>query len=76
MFVRCKTSFFAVGRPTMVRAGQLFRSDDPLVVGREDLFDAVEDVVESASAAPGELRSVKRAVKKAAARRVEDDADL
>jgi hypothetical protein len=57
----------------MVRAGQLFRADDPVVVGREHLFDAIEDVVESASAAPGELRSVKRAAKKAAA--VRDDAD-
>ncbi len=80
MILRCKTSFHAYGRPTMVRAGDLVDSSDPVVRGREELFESVDEVVhgpadlpvESASAAPGERRSVKRPARKAAATPDED----
>jgi hypothetical protein len=54
----------------VVRPGDLFDSTDPVVVGRENLFETVEFAaqraegavnptpVESATAAPGEKRSV------------------
>lgn len=37
-----------------IRAGKLYRSDDPLVQGRENMFTTVEDT----SASPGAKRSV------------------
>lgn len=62
--VRSRTSFF-VGN-THVGAGRVFRSDDPLVVGREGLFEDVAEgldvdyeVIERATAAPGEKRARK-----------------
>lgn len=71
--MRCKTSFMTNvnGSRRMIRQGDLFSSDDPVVKGREALFDAVEDVVakrtpksesvvERATAEPGERRSVGR----------------
>lgn len=58
--VRARRSFFIAGR-TLVRAGQIRRSDDPLVEARVELFEPVEDsVVEQATAAPGEKRNVVR----------------
>ncbi|AMS03166.1 head-tail connector protein [Gordonia phage Herod] len=61
----------AHGTPRVVRPGDLFDSTDPLVTGRETLFEPVEvatqrseavvaggSSVESATAAPGEKRSV------------------
>lgn len=61
----------AQGTPRVVRPGDLFDSTDPLVTGRETLFEPVEVAtqrseavvaggsgVESATAAPGEKRSV------------------
>ncbi|QNJ58063.1 head-tail connector protein [Gordonia phage Bunnybear] len=61
----------AQGTPRVVRPGDLFDSTDPLVTGRETLFEPVEvatqrseavvaggSSVESATAAPGEKRSV------------------
>lgn len=64
--LRCKQSFHAIGRPVMVHRGQLFDSSDPIVRGREQLFEAVDDLVEQATAAPGERRSITR--KKASAK--------
>lgn len=52
------------GVPRTVRAGDLFNGDDACVVQRPRLFEAVEvaasrtTAVESATAAPGEKRSV------------------
>lgn len=61
----------AQGTPRVVRPGDLFDSTDPLVTGRQNLFEPVEvatqrseavvaggSSVESATAAPGEKRSV------------------
>ena len=72
MLLRCKTSFRPAGRPVMVQRGDLVDSSDPVVNGREHLFESVEDIVEAATAAPGESRTVaprKRAAKKAAAKK-------
>ncbi len=58
----CRRGFTAAvkgGRPRVVKGGQLVAADDPVVKGREHLFAPVEDVVEQATAAPGELRAVK-----------------
>ena len=66
--LRCKTSFHAIGRPVMVQRGQLFDSSDPVIKGRESMFVNVDDVVEQATAAPGERRSV---IRKKAAKRAE-----
>ncbi|UYL86860.1 hypothetical protein SEA_RAVENCO17_7 [Gordonia phage RavenCo17] len=59
------------GTPRVVRPGDLFDSTDPLVTGRENLFEPVEVAtqrseavvaggsgIEAATAAPGEKRSV------------------
>lgn len=59
--LRARESFHACGR--FVAAGEPVDPADPIVKGREALFEA--DGVEQATAAPGE----RRAVKKAAARR-------
>lgn len=62
----------AQGTPRVVRPGDLFDSTDPMVTGRETLFEPVEvatqrseavvaggsSSVESATSAPGEKRSV------------------
>jgi len=71
--LRCKEPFSAdiKGVPRVVPAGQLLDSDDPIVKGREHLFEPVEsfmasrvvevsESVETATAAPGEKRSVSR----------------
>lgn len=56
------TTTFQVGGRRRINAGQLFSSDDPIVSGREALFEPVEDgvTVEQATAAPGEKRSTRR----------------
>lgn len=55
------------GVPRVVRAGDLYDETDPNVKGRENLFEPVETaasrtaaVVETATAAPGEKRSLSR----------------
>jgi hypothetical protein len=58
----------ATGVPRIVSPGQLFDSADPCVVSRSHLFEAVEvaaarnasTAIETATAAPGESRSVTR----------------
>lgn len=61
------------GVPRVVRAGDLFHGTDPCVAKRPGLFEPAETAatraVETASAAPGELRSVakKAPTKKTAA---------
>ncbi|WP_171111918.1 MULTISPECIES: hypothetical protein [unclassified Streptomyces] len=74
---RCKASFAASvrGVPRVMRVGALVSDDDPVLKGREHLFEDVEAAVqepvrvEDASAAPGRRRSLTRqAVKKAAAK--------
>jgi hypothetical protein len=58
------------GAPRVLTAGQLVDSTDPVVKGREHLFEAIEAYMvrsspEQATAAPGEKRSVaKRAPQK------------
>lgn len=56
---RARTGFAATvnGRAVRVSRGQLVQDGDPLLVGRTHLFDLVSDVVEQATAAPGEQRS-------------------
>lgn len=65
--LRATTSFIAPGR-VKVKRGQIVDSADPIVKGREHLFETPEATIERASAAPGEKRSAtKRPAKKAAA---------
>lgn len=49
------------GRPRVVRKGTAIAAADPVVKGREHLFDTAEDAVrgpvEQATAAPGEKRT-------------------
>lgn len=74
---RCKAAFAATvnGTPHMFKVGQLVDATDPVIKGREALFEDVETYmsdrsatrVERATAEPGEKRSVGRpATKKAA----------
>ncbi|WP_327160550.1 hypothetical protein [Streptomyces zaomyceticus] len=83
---RCKAAFAANinGSPHMFKVGQLVDGDDPVIKGREALFEDVETYVsdrsatrvEQATAAPGEKRSVGRsAAKKAAARKPDSAPD-
>lgn len=75
---RCRASFAVSvnGVPRMVTAGQLVEASDPVIKGREHLFEDAETYVserapkvEQATAEPGEKRSVGRpAAKKAAAK--------
>lgn len=65
MPVRARQSFTAEGR--VISRGQLLSSRDPIVKGRTDLFDPVDDdTIETTRAAPGH----KRATKKTAAKKV------
>jgi hypothetical protein len=75
MTKRAKTSFVTASNPPrVVHAGALFEDSDPVLKGRDDLFENVEEYIErmkapeQATAAPGERRSLssarKRAVKK------------
>lgn len=87
---RCKTSFAVVtgGTPRVVRVGALVEDTDPVLKGRENLFEDAEAFVsaqtarrvEQATARPGERRSItrplaKRAPAKAAAKRTEPKKD-
>lgn len=72
MVKRAKQSFWAGKPPRMVHAGDLVADNDPIVKGREHLFeDAGAYVqrearrVEQATSAPGERRSVAPAPKPA-----------
>ena len=69
--LRCKEPFSADlnGVPRTIPAGALLDSDDPIVKGRERLFEPVDAYmvrrsqsaqVEQATAEPGERRSVSR----------------
>ncbi|MER7212459.1 hypothetical protein ACFYY8_33615 [Streptosporangium sp. NPDC001559] len=67
MIKRSTSSFAAVvdGVPRVVPVGHLVEDGDPLLVGREHLFEPVEThlarrepAVEQATAAPGERRSI------------------
>lgn len=66
MIVRAKEAFAYTdhtGTPRVVSPGQLFDSADPCVVKRPNLFESVEVAVtrtETATAAPGEVRTVGR----------------
>ena len=62
--LRANTSFFVGAR--FVAAGELVSPDDPVVAGREALFDRVGSapIVEEATAAPGVKRATKRVAKK------------
>lgn len=59
----CNQSFATTenGRPRVVRKGTAVIANDPVVKGREKLFDTAEDAVrspvEQATAAPGEKRA-------------------
>lgn len=63
---KCNTSFFVGAR--FVAAGELVEDSDPILRGREHLFDApvraAGPVIESATAAPGEKRATRRSTKK------------
>ncbi len=67
MILRARAAFFAAGR--VVRPGDIVSDSDPIVTGREALFETVtEPGVEEATARPGEKRSTtrpKKATKKA-----------
>lgn len=64
--LRCTESHFDGTR--VVAAGELVDSDDPILQGREQYFEPVDTyvtrrsarAVETATAAPGEVRTVKR----------------
>lgn len=72
--LRCKAPFavFIGGVPRVVGAGELVDTSDPVVEGRDDMFELVDTFmsrhrpVEQATAAPGEARSltVKRSTRK------------
>lgn len=75
MTKRAKSSFVTASNPPrVVRSGALFQDSDPVIQGREGLFEDVDDYIErlkgpeQATAAPGEKRSIttvrKRTVKK------------
>ncbi|MGW6295165.1 hypothetical protein [Streptomyces sp. NPDC055058] len=70
---RCKSSFAASvrGVPRVMKTGQLVNDNDPIIKGREHLFEDVESAVrdvpvEDASAAPGRRRTLTRAAGRAA----------
>lgn len=82
MTKRCKAAFAATvnGVPKVMRPGQLVQDDDPVMKGREHLFEDIEEYmhrqspqVEEATAEPGARRSLrlprKQAAKKAAAKK-------
>ncbi len=55
---------FVVPPRRVIKRGDRLKSNDPAVKGRKEFFDPVDDVVEQATAAPGEKRT--RAKKPAA----------
>lgn len=58
-FLRAKTGFILSGH-RVVKGGEVVSIDDPVVKGREDLFEPLEGVVERATRAPGEMRVLPR----------------
>lgn len=56
--LRARTSFSVGSR--VVPAGKLVDSADPIVKGRENLFEAAESHVENTSAAPGTKRTARK----------------
>lgn len=72
--LRATDSFFVGTR--LVAKGDIVDPSDPIVAGRVELFETITPtraVVEQATAAPGEKRSVRKApAKKAAAKPAED----
>lgn len=58
--LRCARSF-AVGRQ-VVRKGDIYRSDDPIVKGREEFFvDVLDELgIEQATKNPGQKRAAKK----------------
>lgn len=67
--LRATTTFHVAQRT--VQVGDIVRRDDPIVAGREHLFEDLsrydDAPIEQATASPGERRAVKRPAKKAAA---------
>lgn len=59
--LRSKT-YFAAGR-RIIRAGDLLPDDDPIVKGREDLFDRIEGTAPAKKAAPKRAAAKKSAPK-------------
>lgn len=73
--VRAKETFLVAtetGRPLWVTAGELYAANNPVVKGREAMFEDLEDAVEQATAAPGEKRSVSTRRKKTATKTDDD----
>jgi len=73
---RCKSSFAASvrGVPRVMKTGALVNDDDPILKGREHLFEDAElhvqeraSRVEQATAEPGRRRSLTRPTRKSAA---------
>lgn len=62
--LKVRATFFALGRS--FTRGTVVDSADPVVRGREHLFES--DEVEQATAAPGETRTTKRPARKRAAK--------
>lgn len=50
-FLRCKIGF--IHHRKVVKGGQVVRATDPIVKGREHLFEPLESTVEMAVADPG-----------------------
>lgn len=44
----------------IVKRGEVFSSKDPIVKGRETLFEDLDEIIERATANPGEKRTVKK----------------
>ncbi|MCA9712895.1 MAG: hypothetical protein KDK70_44130 [Myxococcales bacterium] len=76
--VRALDTFHAHGRT--IGYGEVLDASDPIVKGREALFASDDSIVEQATAAPGEKRSIlakkapakKKAAAKKAAPKAED----
>ncbi len=51
------TTSFSCGRAGIVRMGDLYESDDPIVKGREHLFEPVAGAVRVTAAVPGPVVS-------------------
>lgn len=76
MIKRCKAAFAASvgGVPRVMRPGTLVQDDDPVIKGREHLFEDVDAFVqqrtrvEAATDEPGGRRSLTRPTKKTAAK--------
>jgi len=65
--LKANETFWVKSLNRHIYAGQVIRDDDPFVKGREHLFVSADDglgPVESATAAPGEKRAVKKAAAK------------